>query len=44
MQQFIGIDVGGTSIKGATVLEDGSIITKEERATWMQFSKVKKSY
>ena len=33
MRKWIGIDVGGTTIKGAAVLEDGSIVAKGERAT-----------
>ncbi|MBL0386036.1 ROK family glucokinase [Tumebacillus sp. ITR2] len=33
MRKWIGLDVGGTTIKGAAVLEDGTIVYKEERPT-----------
>jgi glucokinase len=33
MRKWIGLDVGGTTIKGAAVLEDGQIVYKEERPT-----------
>lgn len=33
MRQFIGIDVGGTTIKGAAVTEDGQIVVKGDRET-----------
>ncbi|PWK13363.1 ROK family glucokinase [Tumebacillus permanentifrigoris] len=33
MRKWIGLDVGGTTIKGAAVLENGTIVVKEERPT-----------
>jgi len=33
MRKWVGIDVGGTTIKGAAVLEDGTIVAKGERET-----------
>ena len=33
MRKWIGIDVGGTTIKGAAVLDDGTIVYNEERDT-----------
>jgi glucokinase len=33
MRKWIGIDVGGTTIKGAAVLEDGTIVAKGELPT-----------
>ena len=33
MRKWVGIDLGGTAIKGAAVLEDGTIVVKGERPT-----------
>lgn len=33
MRKWIGLDVGGTTIKGGAVTEDGKIVYKEERST-----------